>query len=50
VCNLYSHTKGPKAIRDLANAMCVSDRIWGTRALFFLLIALMLTSKWLGYK
>ncbi len=21
MCNLYSHTKGPKAIRDLANAM-----------------------------
>jgi hypothetical protein len=21
VCNLYSHVKGPKAIRDLANAM-----------------------------
>jgi hypothetical protein len=21
MCNLYSHTKGPKAIRDIANAM-----------------------------
>jgi hypothetical protein len=21
MCNLYSHTKGPKAIRDMANAM-----------------------------
>jgi hypothetical protein len=21
MCNLYSHVKGPKAIRDLANAM-----------------------------
>jgi hypothetical protein len=28
MCNLYSHTKGPKAIRDLANAMGISDRLW----------------------
>jgi hypothetical protein len=28
MCNLYSYTKGPKAIRDLANAMGISDRLF----------------------
>ncbi len=31
MCNLYSHTKGPKAIRDLANA----NRLFNDGALSF---------------
>lgn len=32
------------------NDQKLNKMIWGTRALFFLVLALMLTANWLGYK
>lgn len=32
------------------NDQKLNKMIWGARALFFLVLALMLTAKWLGYK
>jgi hypothetical protein len=34
MCNLYSHVKGPKAIRDLADAMSL-NRLFNDGALYF---------------
>jgi hypothetical protein len=33
MCNLYSHTKGPKAVREMAKMMRVSDRMWSLEEL-----------------